>query len=223
MRIHEMRRWCTKATSLGAPLLILLLTAAGCARPAARIPVDEPDQIGGLDTDAGGFTISQPVEVPEEVRNSYQLAVQMLEQGRYEPATALLLQVAEAAPDVTLVHLNLGIAYEIAGDLDRAEESLKRALELDPQHPGAYNELGLVQRRQGQFAAARTSYEAALALFADYHYAHRNLGILCDLYLGDYRCAMEHYVAYSRLVPNDTEVGKWIADLRNRHAGEETP
>ena len=173
--------------------------------------------------DAGGFTITQQVSVTDQVRADYEAAMHMLEQARYEPAITLLLEVAERAPAVTATQIALGIAYARTGDLDLAEASLQKALELNPQHPAAHNELGLVQRRKGRFAESRASYEAALAQFADFHYAHRNLAILCDLYIGDHACALEHYEAYSRIVPDDTEVVKWIVDLRNRAGREEAP
>jgi tetratricopeptide (TPR) repeat protein len=159
--------------------------------------------------------------VSDEVRDKYNSSVQMLEQGQYQPAIDLLVKITEQAPGLTAAQGNLGLAYARSGDLDHADASLNKAVESDPKQALIYNELGMVQRRKGDFAKARTSYEAALAQSADFQYAHRNLGILCDIYLGDYICATDHYEAYSRIAPDDTEVAKWLADLHNRTKKQE--
>jgi tetratricopeptide (TPR) repeat protein len=179
--------------------------SAAKARPAKLDVLDE-----------FSFTITEQARISGEARAQYESAMQLLEQERYEQGIALLVQVVAKAPDVTAPYINLGIAYERLGDLEHAEASLKKALALNPGHPVVYDELGLLYRQTGRFAAARESYEKALAIHSGFHYAHRNLAILCDVYLDDLPCALAHYEAYARAEPDDKEVTIWIADLRKR-------
>jgi len=195
---------------------LLLALALACASSGPERPTQSVVE------DELGFTITEEVRIGSGARGDFEEALERIDEERFADAIALLEGVVEEAPLVTTAHLDLGIAYARAGELESARTSLERALELSPRHPAVHNELGIVYRRLGRFEDARRSYQGALAVYPDFHFARRNLAILCDLYLGDAECAMEHYGIYAQAMPEDETVAMWIADLRNR-MGRQTP
>jgi tetratricopeptide (TPR) repeat protein len=185
--------------------ILFACSTSGTTRPAAVATQDE-----------SGFTITEKVSVSASVRAKFKSAMHLLEQEQYDRGIALLADATEAAPHVTSLHIDLGIAYGQIGDHERAEESIKKALQLNPLHPVAHNELGILYRKTGRFESARKSYESALEVHPEFHFARRNLAILCDVYLGDLGCALEHYEAYSQVAADGEAVDMWISDLRDR-------
>ena len=190
------------------------LLAAGLAFACAGSGAKRPE--AAVRQDAGGFTISESVRASGSARADFESAVHALEQKQYERAIPQLVAVTEAAPDATAAHIDLAIAYRETNELAKAQASLERALALNPRHPAALNELGIVYRRTGQFAESRKTYEQVLALYPGFHFARRNLAILCDVYLGDAPCALEQYELYLQAVPGDEKAAMWVADLRAR-------
>ena len=196
-----------------AALAIALAALAACSTaPPKPAPVAGPK----FQQDEGGFTVLEDVRVAPAVRADYDNAIRLLEQRQYDQGIPLLLKVTQSVPEVSAPHVDLGIAYSRSGDLEKAQESLQRAVEINPRQPVAYNELGMVYRRKGDFAAARTSYEKALAVYPGFHFARLNLAILCDLYLADLPCALDNYQAYQQAVPDDKQATMWLADVRTR-------
>jgi Tfp pilus assembly protein PilF len=163
-----------------------------------------------------GFVITEVPQVGEAADKDFQRAVELLNGGHYGRAAELLEKIVAQSPGVTAPYINLAIAYRHLDKPEQAEAHLKSALNLVPWHPVACNEYGLLYRKSGRFDEARAIYEKALARFPDFYPVHRNLGILCDLYLNDLECALEHYEIYGRARPEDEQVQLWIADLRNR-------
>ena len=196
----------TLLLALAASLVAACATTTEPVRPPVNVQIQEEV----------GFTITEEARIGGDVRADYETALSYLQQGRSDEGIALLEQVAEAAPELSAPRIDLGVAQHRAGDLEAAESSLLRALESNPEQPIAHNELGIIYRKTGRFDEARKSYESALAVYPGFHFARRNLAILCDLYLADLECALENYEAYMKTVPSDEEASMWIADIRYR-------
>lgn len=163
-----------------------------------------------------GFVIRENPDMDAESRREFESAVAMMNDGKNDTAIELLTRVIDRSPGVTAPYINIAMAYMRTGKLELAEQHLKTALGLVPNHPVASNEYALLLRKGGRFKEAREIYEKAIADFPDYLPARRNLGILCDVYLNDPACALKQFEIYSEKMPEDAQVKTWIAELRMR-------
>jgi len=215
-------RMRTNSCLIASVLVVSLLAGCGTVEKVKPdLTVQESHQTRSLTVERlqdgrEGFVIMENPQMDEMSRRDFEGAVLMMEEEEYEQAAELLEKIIEKSPGVTAPYIDLAIACRHLGDMERAEEYLKKAMNLIPEHPLACNEYGQLLRRTGKFSESRAIYEKGIAGFPDYYPLHKNLGILCDLYLNDPPCALEHYKIYSQAMPEDEQVKLWIADLRLR-------
>ena len=202
-----------------AVLVMLPMLFSGCATApkVEQAPVvPQGPSVVKLNDGRQGFVIRETPGMDAELRGEFERAVDLMQEGKNGKAIELLAKVIERSPGVTAPHINIAEAYQRTGKPEPAEQHLKTALDLVPDHPVASNEYGLLLRKGGRFKEARAVYEKSLASFPDYLPIHRNLGVLCDLYLNDPECALRQFEIYSNGMPADAQVKIWIAELRMR-------
>lgn len=65
-------------------------------------------------------------------------------------------------------YVRLGTAYIGQGNYDRARDHLQRALEINPDSPGALSAMGLIYQQEGEPALAEKSFRKALSSDSSY-------------------------------------------------------
>ncbi|MES1982057.1 MAG: tetratricopeptide repeat protein [Pseudomonadota bacterium] len=156
------------------------------------------------------------VVIDPEVRRDFDAAMSYLKVEQYGRGIEVLSKLTEKPLNTPIPYIDLAIASRKVDNIKLAEESLKRAIGVDASNPIAANEFGIVYRKTGRFNEARQQYDRAVQQYPKFFMAHRNLGILCDLYLRDYACALKEYEIYGAAVPEDKAVKLWIADMQKR-------
>lgn len=197
--------WPTSTERLArAPLLAALaLAAAGCSSGEATR--SEAATAAGLPDAA---TVA-----------AYQQALAALDGGDAAAAEAQLQALSQAHPDYSGPLVNLAIIRAGRNETAEAMGLLERAVAVCARCAAPWNELGLLQRRQGRFTDAEQSWLQAVAADPGYANAWFNLGVLYELYLQRPELALANYERYRELQSADSDgadVDKWIADLSRR-------
>ncbi len=203
--------------------LLLIALSAGCASKGK--PKESADAAASAAAAASAGPqipnpyLAQDVKAPAATQSAFRIALVSMQSEDWEVAEKQLQDLAEANPQLSGPLVNLGIVYWRQDKLAEAEQTFTRALATNPLNNDAYIQFALFERDRGRFAEAEKLYLKAIDVWPHNAAAHRNLGILYDLYMGKFDAAMRHYEMVLKLSaePNK-EVEGWIADLKRRMA-----
>lgn len=157
--------------------------------------------------------------VSPAVQRDYDAAVAALSAGQHKAALRQFEHFVQAYPHSPGAWVNLALVQLTLEQPESALLSVERAVAIDGDYAPALNQLGVIKRQQGDFAAAEQAWLRATEVHPEYAYAWYNLGVLYDLYLQDLPAALEHYQRYQDLsgsAGRDETVARWIADIENR-------
>ncbi|HEY4688194.1 MAG TPA: tetratricopeptide repeat protein, partial [Anaerolineae bacterium] len=117
-------------------------------------------------------------------------------------------------------YLTMSDAYLAQGDLDRAVQSIDRALALQPDLPEAVSRQAFVYFQQGRFEESIAAYMKYIQLAPDapnVWEAHKNIALLREQ-LGDVAGALQAAQAALARAPQDVQpqLADWIDQLRAR-------
>ena len=108
------------------------------------------------------------------------------------------------------------------GDLEAADRLFGEMLAKGARSTKSLNHYAVFLREQWRIDEAEAMYQRALATSPKDAATHWNIGILYELYRGDYAQALEHYQRYQQYAQEpDRRVAAWVADLQRRIAAGE--
>ena len=107
------------------------------------------------------------VELQNDPRN-YQAMIYLgdtyVRIAAYDKAGELLRKAAASQPSVSLIHLDLGIVYQEAGDNDHAIRELKETVRMEPDNLNAHFRLAQIYRATGKKDEAKAEFTKARSL-----------------------------------------------------------
>jgi cellulose synthase operon protein C len=160
--------------------------------------------------------------VPLEVTVRYQEAL-AIAPGDRNRAEAEMTAVAESVPHAAGPIFNLAVLATQAEQFDRAHALLARAIAIAPTSSMVWDQDAIVLRHLGRFAEAEKAYRAALSADHDNVKAHRNFGVLLDIYQGRSSEAAAEWKQAIELQGTDKVLEGWVAEVARRAPAAERP
>ncbi len=99
---------------------------------------------------------------PKHVPSLYRMGVVLTKLKRFDVAVAMWNRYIEATGGIASGYSNLGFCYEMAGNIDAAEEAYKKGLAIDPKSGPCRTNYGLMLARQNRKTEAEVQLSAVL-------------------------------------------------------------
>jgi len=120
------------------------------------------------------------------------------------------LEAATLNPADASAHYNLGLLYQLRGEMEAAAASFHRAVEIDPQETDAHYQLGRIAREQGRPNEAITHFEKVVQ--QDPTHSHHEIWretALVYYAAGQYADALEMLERFLNVRPSDAQARYW--------------
>ncbi|CAM3708171.1 tetratricopeptide repeat protein [Rheinheimera salexigens] len=220
-------------------LLALLLSTACSQQPTAIKPATATDSVS-IGTNAAALP-KVAKSLPGSEQQQFTQAKQLMQQQDFDNAAELLQNIVASQADFAGVWYNLAVCQWQLNQAGEAESSLQQALVADAKSASlnqsaglnlsaslnqngslnksaSLNLLGILAREQGQFGQAEQYWLQAVQA-NDTAAAHKNLGILYELYLGQLNQAQRHYQRYFEL-SQDPQAKMWLTLIDRQLAAQ---
>lgn len=206
MRLRSFRM--TASMRHFANMLLLMVTTAllvACASKPVNVPKPKPVEP------------PKPLVTPV-ITQQYESALKLMQDGQFDQAQTLFETLSKSAPKLSGPWVNLGIIAEHQGNTDEAFGDYQKALSIKPHNAIALNQMALIRQRQGKFSEALQYYKRGLNSQPDNPDLNYNIAILYELYLQDYKKAVEHYQNYIDVISSgDKTIENRIKILKRKH------
>jgi Flp pilus assembly protein TadD len=129
--------------------------------------------------------------------------------------------MTKAYPQLAGPFANIGVIQGRKGNWEQSRDALITSSKKNKQNIKVLNQLGLSHRKLGEFKQAESAYLYAIKISPNTAESYLNLGILYDIYMGQFVKASDYYQKYQSLQsePN-RQVAGWIVDINRRAGGK---
>lgn len=192
--------------------LVLCAMLSACASPAGAPAEDSPDRVTASDETAG----SKRARVRLELAGAY------FGRGQLEVALDQVKLAIQADATISEAFNLRGLIYASLGDDRLAEESFRRALQINPRDADAMQNFGWYLCQRKRFAEAQAQFEQAIAV-PQYRDSARTMltqGV-CHLQAGQLEQAERSLLRAYEFDPTNTSTAYNLADVLYRRGDYE--